>query len=64
MSKFKSGFAWIKVNGYSYICKILREYNGLYEVEIGDYCFFDVPENELAPVYGDEEGGQNEQRNI
>lgn len=53
---FKSGFAWIKINHYSYICKVLESNcdNTLFTIEIGDYIFTDVPVSELQSVYGDE----------
>ena len=50
---FESGFAWVKINHYSYICKILSSENGLYVIKIGDHVFYDVPLKELQPVYGD-----------
>lgn len=52
--KFKSGFAWVKVNHYSYICKIIDKKDNYYTIEIGDTVFHDVPEDELVPIYGDE----------
>ena len=53
---FKSGFAWIKYKGYSYICKILEhnQDDSLFTVEIGDVIFTDVPVSELCSVHGDE----------
>lgn len=54
MRKFKSGFAWIKVNHYSYICKIIDNKDGLYVVELDNTVFTDVPESELQAINGDE----------
>ena len=52
---FKSGFTWIKINGYSYICKILnRNTNKTFDCKVGDTIFCEVPLNELQPINGDE----------
>lgn len=52
---FKSGFAWIKVNGYSHICKIInRNTDGTFDCEVGNVIFRNVPFEELTCVNGDE----------
>ena len=53
---FKSGFAWVKVNGYSYICKIVErnEDDTLFTVELDNCTFTDVPVTALTPLRGDE----------
>ena len=53
---FKSGFAWVKIDGCSYMCKILNrnEDESLFEIEIGNTIFTDVPVSVLQSVNGDE----------
>lgn len=53
---FKSGFAWVKINGYSYICKIIErnEDDTLFTVELDYDIFTHVPVSALTPVRGDE----------
>ena len=53
---FKSGFAWVKINGYSYMCKIIdrNQEKALFVIEIGDHVFTDVPVSALCAVRGDE----------
>lgn len=53
---FKSGFAWVKINGYSYICKIIErnEDDTLFTVELDDCIFTDVPVTALSSLRGDE----------
>ena len=55
MHKFKSGFAWIKINEYSYICKIEEENNEVYTVSLDNHIIYEVPKNELIAIYGDED---------
>lgn len=53
---FKSGFAWVKINGYSYVCKIIErnEDDTLFTVELDNCIFTDVPVTALTPLRGDE----------
>lgn len=46
-------YGWIKYNGYSYICKILEYSMNSRKcvINLGGYEFYDVPFNELQPIY-------------
>lgn len=51
---FDTGFCWVKINGYSYIAKLLqKEDNSHYTISIGDNIFTEVPVEEMIAVYGD-----------
>lgn len=51
---FKSGFAWIKVNGFSYVCKIINiNDDGTYDCKVGDNIFRGVLFESLSPINGD-----------
>ena len=58
--KFKSGFCWLKYEGYSYMASIEnRNEDGTYDVStcIAGGCtisFKQVPESVLQPIRGDE----------
>ena len=53
---FKSGFAWVKINGCSHMCKIIERNDNdtLFTIKLDDCIFTDVPVSELTPVRGDE----------
>lgn len=46
-------YGWIKVDGYSYMCRII-DFNSetkRCEIELGGHNYWDVPFDELQPVY-------------
>lgn len=53
--KFKSGFCWFRIDGYSCIVRIInRNKDGTYDVALDFQLFQNIPENELRPIRGDE----------
>lgn len=51
---FESGFCWIKVDGYSYVAKIVeKESEGFYTVSLDNIVFKGVPISEMSAIYGD-----------
>ena len=45
-------FAWIKVDGYSYVCEILEYDKTTCVVRIGQIEYYDVPRDILQPIRG------------
>ena len=45
-------FAWIKVDGYSYVCEILEYDETTCVVRIGQIEYYDVPRDILQPIRG------------